>query len=116
MGIHVGTAASQASSLQSHAAALREVVNGLTQDKAALNQAWQADEMRSANAAVDRILSELSQTISDLQSLSGDIVSVANEIRQEELAREAAARAALEREAAARAAAAQSSPSSSYRW
>ncbi|XID94300.1 hypothetical protein ACF3MZ_07185 [Paenibacillaceae bacterium WGS1546] len=113
MGINVGAAVSQASSLSGYASALSGIVNSLGHNKALLAQAWNAEEMRYVQLALDRIANELALASSELQSLSGDIVSVANEIRQEELAREAAARAAAE--AAARAAAAQSSSSPSRR-
>jgi predicted nucleic acid-binding Zn-ribbon protein len=100
MGINVGLASSQAESIRQYASALRDIRNSLNQYKASLNNAWQADEMHYVNLAIDQVI-QLAQSLSaDLDSVSGEIVSVANEIRQEEEAREAAARAAAERELA----------------
>jgi len=105
MGINVGQAASQAGSLAEYASRLREIANELNRNKGALSQTWQSDEVSYIRLAIEQVAGGLLQTSSELQTLSSDIVSVANEIRQEELAREAAAREAAAREAAAREAA-----------
>lgn len=108
MGIDVSRAVMQANEIEGHARALRDTKMSLVGDKGQLNGAWQAHEMVHVNEALSRLESDLSTVASTLNSLQSDVASVANEIRQEELAREAAARAAAEaaaREAAAREAA-----------
>ena len=104
MGIDVGRANMQANEIEGHARTLRDTKISLAGDKSQLNGAWQAHEMVHVNEAILRLENDLSAAANVLNGLQSDVVSVAHEIRQEELAREAAARAAAE--AAARAAAA----------
>lgn len=104
MGINMPLAISQAKMISDHASQLRGVLNKLHHYKSDLNTFWKATEMQYINLAIDRINSELSNLVSELNTLSADITSTAHEIRREEEAREAAAREAA-RQAAARQAA-----------
>lgn len=57
-----------------------------------LNQEWQATEMTFVNSAISKITSDIDKLNTKLFNLAPDIVSVAEEIRAEEEAAEAAAR------------------------
>ncbi|CAM4339047.1 WXG100 family type VII secretion target [Paenibacillus tarimensis] len=103
MGINVGLASSQAGQLRQQASELSASLNNLAQFKAQLGQGWKAEEVAYINQAIDSIHKEITQLAAALNSLGGDIVQTAQEIREEELRREAEARAAAE--AAAKAAA-----------
>lgn len=114
MGINVGYAQSRARELSGYAGDLRGIKSGLAQQKIELNQAWKSVEMQYVNRAIDMITAELTSLAAELDSLGGDIIAVANEIRQEEIAAEEARRAAAEAEARRAAAATVKPNSTSY--
>ncbi|MFD0671941.1 hypothetical protein [Cohnella sp. GCM10027633] len=108
MGISVSSAQSQANSLRAQATAIRDLANSLHNEKGDLNVAWQASEMKYVNMAIERIVIELRDLGTEIDSIAGDVVSVAYEIKAEEdRAREEEERRAREaREAEERAKAA----------
>ena len=115
MGINVGLANSQANSIRQYSSVLRDIMINLKQQKASLNYAWQGTEMQHVNRSLDQLIQQMGSLSSEIDSICGDIISVASEIRREEEAREAAARAAAERAAAERAAALRSA-ASNFLW
>lgn len=68
-----------------------------------LNQAWSADEVTYFNRTADDLSDGLARLERSLSALKADIKRAADDIRAEELQREAALREAAQREAAAQA-------------
>jgi len=94
MGISISSAQSQANSLRAQASAVRELASALLNEKSDLNISWQAGEMKFLNEVIERITTELGRLSNELDTIAGDVVSVAQEIRAEEIAREEAERQA----------------------
>ncbi|WP_027088427.1 hypothetical protein [Cohnella panacarvi] len=94
MGISISSAQSQANSLRAQASAVRDLANDLLNEKSDLNVSWQAGEMRFLNEVIERIAAELGKLSGELDSIAGDVISVAHEIKAEEEAKAEAERQA----------------------
>lgn len=97
MGINVGRAISQANALGSYADQLIDIKRRLNQFKGTVNNGWKADEVTYLNSAIDRINNEITRISNQLDSINSAIISVAYEIRQEEIERERREREERER-------------------
>lgn len=100
MKINVAQAFSQANRISEYAQELNAVKSGLQDFKGNLNSGWKADEVVYINQAIDSITREVSELQAMLFTIGPDIVSAANEIKNEEEAREAAEKAAAAKAAA----------------
>ncbi|WP_144061518.1 hypothetical protein [Bacillus sp. 1NLA3E] len=108
MGINVSLATSQANTLKRYTSVLRNIRRTVENNKAILNNRWQASEMMYINNAMDELMNEIRKLVSELESIGNDVQSTAVEIRNEEIARakaeaEAKAREEAEKKAKAKA-------------
>lgn len=106
MGINVGRAKSQASSLGNIARDLRNINKSISNDESKLLQNWSAKEVQYITAAIDSIQKRMNDAASKLDDLGNDISSVAEEIRREEEAEAKRLKEKREKEAEERAKAA----------
>lgn len=95
MAIDIYAAITQAKRLDHYHSTLQDIKSSLNNFQGTLNNGWQATEMAFINRAFDSIQSKINRLSSDLDSLSGDIVTAAYEIKrqQEEEAAKTAAKA-----------------------
>lgn len=93
MAINVNTANSQAAQLNENISKLREAKRQMQTYRSSVSNNWQGKEVTYILTAIDRVIGDIDGAIRNLDSLSGDIKSVAAQIKREEDAAAAAARA-----------------------
>jgi septal ring factor EnvC (AmiA/AmiB activator) len=98
--VNVDLAVRQADWLGSYADDLEGMKKDIETFKTQLNEGWEAEEMSHVNAAIERIISDISKVTTKLDSLQTDIVSAAHDIRREEEERERQLKEELARKAA----------------
>lgn len=103
MAIDVSLASSQANTITGYYNTENGVKTSIASIKGDIALNWEADEMTSINTNIDSIVKDIATSMTELQTLSSDIVTTANEIKQEEVAAKAAADAATAKAAAAKA-------------
>ncbi len=93
MAINVNTANIQAAQLNNNISQLRVAKRHMLAYKASVSNSWQGKEVGYILTAIDQVVGEIDSAIRNLDSLSGDVRSVAAQIKREEDAAAAAARA-----------------------
>lgn len=104
MAINVTAANQQANNLYGNIDQLRAARQNLAAYKEVLTANWQGEEVGYYVTAIDQVIGEINTAISNIESLTNDIKTVAAQIQKEE---QAAAAAAARAAAAAAAKAAQ---------
>lgn len=95
MAINVNTANNQAGQLNNNISQLRNAKKQMLAYKSSVSNNWQGKEVGYILTAIDQVVGDIDSAIRNLDSLSGDIKSVATQIKREEDAAAAArARAA----------------------
>lgn len=87
MGINVSLATSQANTLKRYTSVLQNISRTVENNKASLNNRWQASEMMNINNAMDELMNEIRKLASELESIGNDIQITVVEIKNEEIAR-----------------------------
>lgn len=95
MGINIGSAQVQANNLSQYANELMIIKNDLSRYQTIINANWKAEEMIKFNIGMAKVLENICECNRIANSLSSDIISVANEIKREEDAEAARRRSAL---------------------
>lgn len=96
MGVDVTKANTQAAQLLEYANQLRNAKRSLESYKAELSLNWIGTETQYVLTAISNQITKINTVINELESLQGDIKTVATQIRNEEIAAEEAARKARE--------------------
>lgn len=103
MAFEVGPSHAQANTLSGVARNLELAKKRLYEYKDTIGVNWKSKEVQYISLSIDQTIEEINSAIRQLDGLAGDIKSVANDLRREDLEAEEAARRAAE-EAARRAA------------
>ncbi len=98
MAINVNAANNQAAQLNNNIAKLRDAKRQMQAYRSSVSDNWQGKEVTYILTAIDRVIGEIDSAIRNLDSLSGDIKSVAAQIKREEDAAAAAARVKAEKQ------------------
>lgn len=106
MGVDVNLANTQASQLQQYAESLKVAKQNMLSYKTEISVNWVGTETTYIHSGIDKAILQLDSAITQLETITGDIVTTASQIRQEEIAREEAERQARLAAAAAAAEAA----------
>lgn len=93
MAINVNAANNQAAQLTNNITKLHDAKKQMQQYRASVSNNWQGKEVSYILTAIDRVIGDIDSAIRNLDSLSGDIRTVAAKIKREEDAAAAAARA-----------------------
>lgn len=93
MAINVNAANTQAAQLNNNSAKLRDAKRQMQAYRSSVSNNWQGREVTYILTAIDRVIGDIDSAIRNLDSLSGDIKTVAAQIKREEDAAAAAARA-----------------------
>lgn len=93
MAINVTAANNQAAQLNNNISKLRDAKRQMQAYRSSVSNNWQGREVTYILTAIDRVIGEIDSAIRNLDSLSGDIKTVAAQIKREEDAAAAAARA-----------------------
>lgn len=94
MAINVNAANNQALQLNNNISQLRSAKKQMLAYKSSVSNNWQGKEVSYFLTAIDQVVGDIDSAIRNLDSLGGDIKSVAAQIKREEDAAAAAARAA----------------------
>jgi hypothetical protein len=101
MAINVSLANSQASTLLSYYDALNSINNIINSMQVTTDYDWQSDEVTYLNSIIVSTSNAMTGLMNWIQALSSDIVTIANEISNEEAAAAAAAAASAKATASA---------------
>lgn len=94
MGVDVNRANGQAAQLKQYAEQLRAAKKNLQKYKTEITLNWVGKETAYIHTGIDQSIAQIDAVISQLETIQGDIVNTATQIRQEEIAREEAERQA----------------------
>lgn len=98
MAINVSAANNQAAQLNDNISKLRDAKRQMQAYRSSVSNNWQGKEVTYILTAIDRVIGDIDSAIRNLDSLCGDIKSVAAQIKREEDAAAAAARAKAAKE------------------
>ena len=96
MGVDVTKANTQAAQLQEYANQLRNAKKSLESYQTELSLNWVGTETQYIFTAISNQINKINSVVAELESLQGDVKSVATQIRNEEIAAEEAAKKARE--------------------
>lgn len=85
MSIDVGAAKIRAGQLEQYSIWLKKAKAKMLEYKSQINDNWSGKEVTHINLAIDQVIHSLKRAICDLESVSSDVVRIANTIRAEEI-------------------------------
>lgn len=91
MAINVSLANSQACNIRGYCNRLNSINNSINNMINSIDYDWQSDETGYMNTNIDSTARSISELVTKFQTLSGDIITSANETKQEEVKEEQAA-------------------------